>query len=382
MAEAESEELKQLKSVFKQAKLPEAIQKWLHGKIEDGGLGMESWQDFYGYVKAADFEDELQTLLQTKDEFKDNPLFLSRLRAAWRLCESLEKEAVARKTSPSTTQEQLDLPLSDDVKEELETAWDNRYHLTLDVKIHPADTLVARKFREIRKNSHEVDNVRKVKTLFHTSKPSDKQRTQIGEAVVETGKEVEVQVRRVVDYYFGLRTLAYAQAKAGNHLVDSKIHPGQKVNYADLSEYLDYADSCLRNTAEKGLNESESLLWMEEMDSLTRGTMVSYMRRGWPQCEALKQARREHMIDWRVQPRKRGRSESPPKERKPKVAATVMTKTGLHFNGREVCKPHNDPRGCTRKESQCPNKRAHVCDVLKDDGKVCGSATHTRSEHK
>ena len=38
MAEAESEELKQLKSVFKQAKLPEAIQKWLHGKIEDGVL--------------------------------------------------------------------------------------------------------------------------------------------------------------------------------------------------------------------------------------------------------------------------------------------------------------------------------------------------------
>ena len=50
MADVESEELKQLKSVFKQAKLPEAIQKWLYGKIDDGGLGMESWQDFYGYV--------------------------------------------------------------------------------------------------------------------------------------------------------------------------------------------------------------------------------------------------------------------------------------------------------------------------------------------
>ena len=29
---------------------------------------MESWRDFFGYVKAADFEDELRTLLQQKDE--------------------------------------------------------------------------------------------------------------------------------------------------------------------------------------------------------------------------------------------------------------------------------------------------------------------------
>ena len=79
------------------------------------------------------------------------------------------------------------------------------------------------------------------------------------------------------------------------------------------------------------------------------------------------------MIDWRVQP------ESPPRERKPEVAAAV--KTGLHFNGREVCKPHNDPRGCTREESQCPNKRAHVCDALNEGGKVCGSMAHTRSQH-
>ena len=61
------------------------------------------------------------------------------------------------------------------------------------------------------------------------------------------------------------------------------------------------------------------------------------------------------------------------------MAATV--KTGLHFKGREVCKPHNDPRGCTGQESQCPNQRAHVCDALTADGKVCGSMTHTRSQH-
>ena len=176
--------------------------------------------------------------------------------------------------------------------------------MVMALKLHPADTLIARKFREIKKNGHEVDNVRKAKTLYHASRPANKHREHIAgtNTVLETGEDVDIIIRKVVDYYFGLRTIGYAYAKAGNHQVDSKLHPGEKVQYSDLSVNLDYCDECLRYTAEKGLPESAALAWLEDIDLMTRSTMVEYMRQGWPQSEALIQSRREHAIDWRASP--------------------------------------------------------------------------------
>ena len=47
-------------------------------------------------------------------------------------------------------------------------------------------------------------------------------------------------------------------------------------------------------------------------------------------------------------------------------------------NGRQVCKPYNDPRGCKRKDCTM----AHACDALKPNGEVCGGIGHTRLQHK
>lgn len=44
--------------------------------------------------------------------------------------------------------------------------------------------------------------------------------------------------------------------------------------------------------------------------------------------------------------------------------------------GNEICKAWNDRRGCDKE--CCPAGKEHICDVLREDGEVCGSFDHTR----
>jgi hypothetical protein len=55
----------------------------------------------------------------------------------------------------------------------------------------------------------------------------------------------------------------------------------------------------------------------------------------------------------------------------------IMTANVLK-NGKQVCKPFNDPRGCRMKGCS----REHACDVLKPNGEVCGNRNHNRLEHR
>ena len=63
----------------------------------------------------------------------------------------------------------------------------------------------------------------------------------------------------------------------------------------------------------------------------------------------------------------KGGSRGEPMQR---VATAVQTN-----QGRSICKPYNDNRGCKRK---CPFGKAHKCDAFKRDGKPCLSTNHCR----
>ena len=375
MAASNAEETKELRELFSKAKIKDDLTQWLIAE-----KSMESVSDFYGYFTSKGYEEEIDLLLQTNDTFKDKQIITSRLRAAWRAADHLEKERKAEKSQVGPTNQELDLPLSDSVKDELDKAWTIRYNIEVHLRLMPPASLVARKYREIKKNAHEVDDIRRVRSLFLTTKPQETRREALGKnLIVETGEQLDVVIRGCIDYYWGVRILATAWAKAGNHQVDSVQRKGEKIQYSDLSENLDYADDCLRYSSEKSLPASEALRWLEEIDSLTRATMTHYMRRGWPQVEALGQARREHAIDWRAVPSKRSRSPETPQalDRNPKVV-----KTAGHLNGKEICKPFNDARGCAKSPQQCPLQRLHVCDAVGADGVLCGSKTHSRAQHR
>ena len=65
----------------------------------------------------------------------------------------------------------------------------------------------------------------------------------------------EVTVSSILDYYWGLRILANANARAGNYSVKSKAAPVE-VTMAPLSVNMDYADFALRATVDSGLHAS------------------------------------------------------------------------------------------------------------------------------
>ena len=81
----------------------------------------------------------------------------------------------------------------------------------------------------------------------------------------------------------------------------------------------------------------------------------------------------EHEIHWKI-----AQVPQPPKRHTQDVDAqdagsSKRVKTGMTYQGKQICKRRNDARGCN--DPNCPNE--HRCDVLVND-KVCGSTQHTR----
>ena len=69
-----------------------------------------------------------------------------------------------------------------------------------------------------------------------------------GLSLTVQGKEQQEVVRDVAQYYFRLRILANASAKAGNYEWESKVEKDSKVIFAPLDVNLDYADFAFRST--------------------------------------------------------------------------------------------------------------------------------------
>ena len=124
-------------------------------------------------------------------------------------------------------------------------------------------------------------------------------------------------------------------------------------------------------------------------DVLTRSTMVVYVRQGWSQGEALKQAVIDHRVDWRSSPSGGAVVEEdltgrPGAKKHKGQGNSSQASFAQHFGGKEICKAFNDNRGCKGrgKGKPCPNGQLHVCDVVLPSGKPCGNKNHSRKGHK
>ena len=83
-------------------------------------------------------------MLRNTEALRDKPIIVARARSAWQSAEVIVKAAVKAEDEP-LKQEDLDTPLSDTTKEELDKAWDIRYHLVIELRLTPPDSLVARR---------------------------------------------------------------------------------------------------------------------------------------------------------------------------------------------------------------------------------------------
>ena len=124
--------------------------------------------------------------------------------------------------------------------------------------------------------------------------------------------------------------------------------------------------------------------------------MIELMRDGWPQGEALSKALTEPELAWTVPPGivpqrstgsdfgsdggNDGGDGGGKGGKKRKIKLQPSPPTASHdAGGLQICKAWNDNRGCKRKG--CPMGRAHVCDMIKKNGKPCLSKQHNRLNH-
>ena len=227
------------------------------------------------------------------------------------------------------------------------------------------------------------------------------------------GKEQTEVISNVASYYFALRVLANASAKAGNYEFDSKVEKGTKVIFAPLDTNLDYADHAFRMALKQNLSAWETLKWIEERDLHTRGLMVNFMRGGYPQGEAILKATKETGLKWSspgphatrgVNAGKRRRSRTPQRGtsstgngkgagKKRKLGQTFQANQRATMNGqrstqpvryatvakggKKICRAFNDGN-C--KADPCPHGALHICSIIQS-GKHC-AGKHPASGHR
>ena len=400
----------------------EAMQKWLQDEKID------SPSRFYGWVDKDKADDEWWNIMKSVDGWHEGgrPIRLvwSQIKEIWRATKTLVEE----RSDKDLTKEELEAPLDKTTNLSLDTAWDQKYGrgaFKISPYLHPGYALLGKVYREFRRNQPTVIKVSKVLSLFMLNKPDiDNEDKEVGEGLFYRVKTSgEVRIRNVADYYEGLRIIGNCYAKCGNYEVMGQ--EGKKVTFAPFDANLDYADMALRSSFLTNKTPQQRLAWLTEQDHLTRGAMCSLMLQGWSQGEALKQAIKEHAIEWKISTMRteqqlvdeRGTrlwgAKNPAKGRgkgdrgkgrrmgnayqenkgagkggKGEKVRKTITKNKTtqahctHYYGKPICKGYNDGRCSAKSDWECPKRQLHVCDVKLPNGLACGSRDHNRYTHK
>ena len=380
----EAEALKCLEEILKENKVNDRVIKHLVT-----GLQMESIPDFVKFVPAATYEEAWEKVLTA---IKDPPLGdalgiqCSRVRQAWEAATDAKSNADSAKGALSDAD--WEAPLPEHTIKDLREAWARRYaDHQWGIRLQPADALIARLWREYNKGQPTIMDVAKCKALVHTCMPQELEEFNLGVVLFSVGKQQTLVIQTVIHYYFGLRLLGQATAYACNYEVKSFKDPSKMVIMAPLDVNLQYADEALRIASLWTCDPDTALKELRAKDVLTRSTMVVYVRQGWSQGEALKQAVIEHRVDWRSSPSGGAVVEEdlnlPPAPKKQRNQGKPNQQSfAQHFNGKEICRDFNRNSCKSRGKGGCPNGKLHVCDVLLSNGKACGNKNHSRSGHR
>ena len=147
--------------------------------------------------------------------------------------------------------------------EQLNRDFRTKYALIVEATLEPSDALRARVYREFGKRTMSVVPASRIKSVLHQATPRQQDAVKLGEGI-QLELEESRTIRTVVDYYWSLRTLAYAWAWAGLH--QQRGHDGKETVFISLTAALNYADHALSSAMEFSQG---SRLWLERNDLLT-----------------------------------------------------------------------------------------------------------------
>ena len=433
-----TDEKKKLVSMI--AKAYRGDESAIHKTLQDSAVNLlqklacETPSDVYGAVSSnPDKADaEWWSLLQTGD-VKDNLIIWARTKSLWRACQAYVIKDAGTSSLPTSTNTESFLDPVDAT--ELDRAWLHRYTAPIDVMMMPEDRFKGKVYKEFKSKLPTHIKINKVRSLCMSHKPDDSTSQQLAPNIELRLKDGgEVVIRDIHDYFEGLRILSNAYSFCGNY--KQLGQDNKEIDFSPKAVNDDYVNGSYRAANRLDGTEHIKLSWLRGNDHKTRGIMISLMRRGWIQGKALTQARLETAVDWRIgasghkvvdididddrPPPKRQRTrarrnrdslrrnnndrrgQQTQRPRSPPRRSTRDSrggggkggdkggkgsnradpvKTGIHHDGKAICKGYNDGR-CITKENQCKHKQLHVCDVLANGSKVCGSRSHTRKNHR
>ena len=197
----------------------------------------------------------------------------------------------------------MEAPLPEGITERLKANW-KAIHGDLDFgpRISAADTLINRLWREITRNCGQVHAVEKLKSQLQSAIPCDQRRVAAGEVTMLINEDPSANVRGIVAYHFQSMILHVGYAYAGSEQVDSIRFPGTKVVCAPLSINVQYCSERLRIASTWNVLPARALQEYRSRDIVTRTAMITKMRLGWPQGEALAEALNETRSVWDALP--------------------------------------------------------------------------------
>ena len=410
-----------LQSCFDLCRVHADLQK--HMKEKEG---CETLRDFALSYKTEDYVDELDKIWQGVESCKNTRVARGRLHGAWEAAsqaiKNLESATPGGQSGggPAAQIEDWEAPLPTEEYDKLWAEWKARYNMKLEVHLSPGDPLLGRIHREFRRWSLTPTPVEKWKSVLIQKHAEHKIETPLSSSVaIVENLGTKYNPRNVVEYYWGLRTLANAWAWAGNYEVESVTTPGTKVRMMELEPALNYADRCLRITTTVGLAYNEQLPWLARKDLLTRQIMANLVREKYPAGEALTKAILDTTHDWAVVnarevrgpnesiadassigyhtalfgdqkgPTQRGRSRSPRGQQTSKGKGSGKVKNykvgtlRLQVGSTKICGAYNGKRGCeSRDKANCPQGGAHKCAfVMNEKGDICGRTDHGAANH-
>ena len=249
--------------------------------------GITRWsttEDFYHCINPDAIEPHLEKILDNFEDYREgsrgelNHLrerAIGKLRQAYRLAQRLTTSM--EELAPDQDVD-FETPLAPGVMQNLTTLWSARYHFKVRTEFDPCNENIAQYHRMCKApQSFRFVTLEKHKAID-------------GEKIVPSDSLPGIQAQ-----YSQMRIMANALAKAGNFKMTCSIL-GPDTIMAPWDINMNYADDAFY----KGLAMRDSgAQWLRDRDKTTRTIMVSKIRDGMSQGEALRQAISECTFEWK-----------------------------------------------------------------------------------
>lgn len=415
-----------LKQVLEVSQVQDVVRTYL-----TEACGIKTTTDLLGYFAAATFEAEIKEVLTDKfpvtETFKAETqrLYVSRLRAAYKLGVDTDKRirAEAEKPPPPKDEDNLDLerPLDQASIDRLEANWTEMHHLKLINFMRPAPQFRNRLFRELHNKVARLVLVEKVKSMEDNRLASEPEKRDVGppssdgsKLVLESVRKTTRNIQDCLGYLTALRILMHSYAYCGSHKVASSADVDKQVVFFPLELAIGYVDEVTNATlAMHTLTEWERLGWLRRRDEQVRGEMVALINDSFTGGDALQKAwhklahiwiirdgaassvdqeddRRRQDDDRRrgqVRPRSENKGTGAGKDRSKKGRTTEdvfrgVKRSSADSSGVKFCGAYNGKKGCVWHEKNCPQRAKHICNVFLPSGEICRSTQHGAFNHR